>query len=110
MSDTTDTLVKKRLESVISNYSEEDVEKLRGTFNVEYTVSKNLSKNFFISSNQNINFKIHLVYSFSAVAYRGNKQHGSLPRTGLLQNYELTNNNEQTIKQTMNKQTRRNNK
>jgi isocitrate lyase len=44
MSDTTDTLVKKRLESVISNYSEEDVEKLRGTFNVEYTVSKNLSK------------------------------------------------------------------
>ena len=44
MPDTTDTLVKKRLESVISNYSEEDVEKLRGTFNVEYTVSKNLSK------------------------------------------------------------------
>ena len=44
MSDTTDTLVKKRLESVIANYSEEDVEKLRGTFNVEYTVSKNLSK------------------------------------------------------------------
>jgi isocitrate lyase len=44
MSDTTDTLVKKRLESVILNYSEEDVEKLRGTFNVEYTVSKNLSK------------------------------------------------------------------
>ena len=44
MSDTTDTLVKKRLENVISNYSEEDVEKLRGTFNVEYTVSKNLSK------------------------------------------------------------------
>jgi isocitrate lyase len=44
MSNTTDTLVKKRLESVISNYSEEDVEKLRGTFNVEYTVSKNLSK------------------------------------------------------------------
>jgi isocitrate lyase len=32
------------LESVIANYSEEDVEKLRGTFNVEYTVSKNLSK------------------------------------------------------------------
>ena len=44
MSDTTDTLVKKRLENVISNYSEEDVEKLRGTFNVEHTVSKNLSK------------------------------------------------------------------
>ena len=44
MPDTTDTLVKKRLESVIANYSEEDVEKLRGTFNVEYTVSKNLSK------------------------------------------------------------------
>ena len=35
---------RKRLESVIANYSEEDVEKLRGTFNVEYTVSKNLSK------------------------------------------------------------------
>lgn len=44
MPNTTDTLVKKRLESVIENYSEEDVEKLRGTFNVEYTVSKNLSK------------------------------------------------------------------
>ena len=44
MSNTTDTLVKRRLESVIANYSEEDVEKLRGTFNVEYTVSKNLSK------------------------------------------------------------------
>ena len=44
MPDTTDNLVKKRLESVIANYSEEDVEKLRGTFNVEYTVSKNLSK------------------------------------------------------------------
>ncbi len=44
MSNTTDTLVKNRLESLISNYSEEDVEKLRGTFNVEYTVSKNLSK------------------------------------------------------------------
>ncbi len=44
MLNTTDTLVKKRLESVIANYSEEDVEKLRGTFNVEYTVSKNLSK------------------------------------------------------------------
>ena len=44
MSNTTDTLVKSRLESLISNYSEEDVEKLRGTFNVEYTVSKNLSK------------------------------------------------------------------
>jgi isocitrate lyase len=44
MSNTTDTLVKKRLENIISNYSEEDVEKLRGTFNVEYTVSKNLSK------------------------------------------------------------------
>ena len=44
MPNTTDTLVKKRLESVIANYSEEDVEKLRGTFNVEYTVSKNLSK------------------------------------------------------------------
>jgi isocitrate lyase len=44
MPDTTDTLVKKRLESVIANYCEEDVEKLRGTFNVEYTVSKNLSK------------------------------------------------------------------
>ena len=44
MLNTTDTLVKNRLESLISNYSEEDVEKLRGTFNVEYTVSKNLSK------------------------------------------------------------------
>jgi isocitrate lyase len=44
MSNTTETLVKKRLENIISNYSEEDVEKLRGTFNVEYTVSKNLSK------------------------------------------------------------------
>ena len=44
MSNTTDTIVKNRLESLISNYSEEDVEKLRGTFNVEYTVSKNLSK------------------------------------------------------------------
>ena len=44
MPNATDTLVKKRLESVIANYSEEDVEKLRGTFNVEYTVSKNLSK------------------------------------------------------------------
>ena len=44
MPNTTDTLVKKRLESVIANYSEEDVENLRGTFNVEYTVSKNLSK------------------------------------------------------------------
>ena len=44
MPNTTDTLVKKRLESVIANYSEEDVEKLRGTFNVEYTVTKNLSK------------------------------------------------------------------
>ena len=44
MSNTTDTLVKNRLESLISNYSEADVEKLRGTFNVEYTVSKNLSK------------------------------------------------------------------
>jgi isocitrate lyase len=44
MSNTTDTLVKNRLEGLISNYSEEDVEKLRGTFNVEYTVSKNLSK------------------------------------------------------------------
>ncbi|MEY4389700.1 MAG: isocitrate lyase [Pseudomonadota bacterium] len=44
MPNTTDTLVRKRLESVIANYSEEDVEKLRGTFNVEYTVSKNLSK------------------------------------------------------------------
>ena len=44
MPNTTDTLVKSRLESLISNYSEEDVEKLRGTFNVEYTVSKNLSK------------------------------------------------------------------
>ncbi|GDX35449.1 MAG: isocitrate lyase [Candidatus Fonsibacter ubiquis] len=44
MPNTTDTLVKNRLESLISNYSEEDVEKLRGTFNVEYTVSKNLSK------------------------------------------------------------------
>ena len=44
MSNTTDTLVKNRLESLISNYSEEDVEKLRGTFHVEYTVSKNLSK------------------------------------------------------------------
>lgn len=44
MPNTTDTLVKKSLESVIANYSEEDVEKLRGTFNVEYTVSKNLSK------------------------------------------------------------------
>jgi len=44
MPNTTDTLVKKRLESVIANYSEENVEKLRGTFNVEYTVSKNLSK------------------------------------------------------------------
>ncbi|NCU52539.1 MAG: isocitrate lyase, partial [Candidatus Fonsibacter ubiquis] len=38
MPNTTDTLVKNRLESLISNYSEEDVEKLRGTFNVEYTV------------------------------------------------------------------------
>jgi isocitrate lyase len=44
MPNSTDTLVKKRLENVIANYSEEDVEKLRGTFNVEYTVSKNLSK------------------------------------------------------------------
>ena len=44
MPNTTDTLVKRRLDSVIANYSEEDVEKLRGTFNVEYTVSKNLSK------------------------------------------------------------------
>ena len=44
MPNATDTLVKNRLESLISNYSEEDVEKLRGTFNVEYTVSKNLSK------------------------------------------------------------------
>ncbi len=39
-----DTLEKKKLENIISNYTEEDVEKLRGTFNVEYTVSKNLSK------------------------------------------------------------------
>lgn len=37
-------LEKKKLENIISNYTEEDVEKLRGTFNVEYTVSKNLSK------------------------------------------------------------------
>ena len=44
MPKTTDTLVRKKLENVIANYSEEDVEKLRGTFNVEYTVSKNLSK------------------------------------------------------------------
>jgi len=44
MPNATDTLVKNRLESLISNCSEEDVEKLRGTFNVEYTVSKNLSK------------------------------------------------------------------
>ena len=44
MPNTTDTLVKKRLESLIANYSEEDVEKSIGTFNVEYTVSKNLSK------------------------------------------------------------------
>jgi len=44
MPNTTDTLVKNRLESLISNYSEEDLEKLRGTFNVEYTVSKNLAK------------------------------------------------------------------
>jgi len=39
-----DALEKKKLENIISNYTEEDVEKLRGTFNVEYTVSKNLSK------------------------------------------------------------------
>jgi len=39
-----DILEKKKLENIISNYTEEDVEKLRGTFNVEYTVSKNLSK------------------------------------------------------------------
>jgi isocitrate lyase len=35
---------KKRIESTNTHFSEEDVEKLRGTFNVEYTVSKQLSK------------------------------------------------------------------
>jgi len=44
MSDTTDTLVKKRSVIVISNYLKKILEKLRGNFNVEYTVSKNLSK------------------------------------------------------------------
>jgi isocitrate lyase len=44
MPNTTDTLVKKRLESVIANYSEEDVEKLRGTFNVEVYCFKKFIK------------------------------------------------------------------
>ena len=39
-----ETIEKKRIESTKSTFSPEDVEKLRGTFNVEYTVSKQLSK------------------------------------------------------------------
>jgi isocitrate lyase len=39
-----ETIEKKRIESTNTHFSEEDVEKLRGTFNVEYTVSKQLSK------------------------------------------------------------------
>ncbi len=39
-----ETIEKKRIESTNTHFSEEDVEKLRGTFNVEYTVSKHLSK------------------------------------------------------------------
>ena len=39
-----ETIDKKRIESTKTTFSEEDVEKLRGTFNVEYTVSKQLSK------------------------------------------------------------------
>jgi len=39
-----ETIEKKRIESTKTTFSEEDVEKLRGTFNVEYTVSKQLSK------------------------------------------------------------------
>ncbi|KFX72139.1 MAG: isocitrate lyase [alpha proteobacterium QL1] len=39
-----ETIEKKRIESTNNHFSEEDVEKLRGTFNVEYTVSKQLSK------------------------------------------------------------------
>ena len=39
-----ETIEKKRIESTNAHFSEEDVEKLRGTFNVEYTVSKQLSK------------------------------------------------------------------
>ena len=41
-----ETIEKKRIESTKTTFSAEDVEKLRGTFNVEYTVSKQLSKNF----------------------------------------------------------------
>ena len=39
-----ETIEKKRIESTKTTFSPEDVEKLRGTFNVEYTVSKQLSK------------------------------------------------------------------
>ena len=39
-----ETIEKKRIESTKTIFSAEDVEKLRGTFNVEYTVSKQLSK------------------------------------------------------------------
>ncbi len=39
-----ETIEKKRIESTKTTFSAEDVEKLRGTFNVEYTVSKQLSK------------------------------------------------------------------
>ena len=39
-----ETIEKKRIESTKTTFSTEDVEKLRGTFNVEYTVSKQLSK------------------------------------------------------------------
>ena len=39
-----ETIDKKRIESTKTTFSAEDVEKLRGTFNVEYTVSKQLSK------------------------------------------------------------------
>ena len=39
-----ETIEKKRIESTNTHFPEEDVEKLRGTFNVEYTVSKQLSK------------------------------------------------------------------
>ena len=39
-----ETIEKKRIESTKTTFLAEDVEKLRGTFNVEYTVSKQLSK------------------------------------------------------------------
>jgi len=39
-----ETIEKKRIESTKTTFSAEDVEKRRGTFNVEYTVSKQLSK------------------------------------------------------------------